>query len=85
MLRAITVLALAVLMAGCPKQGAAKYRPEDLENNPAANFQSGLDLVQRPDKKTGAVDYVTAYDRFNKAANLGAGPKASFNAGWVAE
>lgn len=85
-MRILTTFSLITLLAGCPKGGGTtKFKPEDLENNPAANFQSGLDLLQHPDKKTGAVDYATAYDRFNKAANLGAGPKASFNAGWVAE
>src|SRR5688500_520020 len=82
-----TLLLTMTLLAGCPKGGGKPqtYSEEELSRNPAANFQAGLDIIQRPDKKTGFVDYQAAYDRFNASANLNGGAKASFNAGWVAE
>lgn len=79
-------LASLLLLVGCGKGGGkSSFSDEELAANPAANFQAGVTVVQSPDKKTGAVDYTAAYTRFNAAANLGAGPKASFNAGLAAE
>lgn len=79
-------MAALLALAGCPKGGKGPKIDEGaLETNPAANFQVGLNLLQNPDKKTGAIDYQTAYTRFSAAENLGGGAKASFNAGWVAE
>jgi tetratricopeptide (TPR) repeat protein len=94
-MRTSFVLAFVALLAlpGCPKGGGAvglgggdqKFTTAQLETDPRANFQSGVNFLMNPDKKTGLVDYNTAYQRFNAAANLGAGPKASYNAGWTAE
>ena len=86
-------LAFALLgtltLAGCPKGSgggtAVTYDEETLATNPAANFHKGLSIVQTPDKKTGEVNYAEAYSYFAKAADLGGGAKASFNAGWTAE
>jgi tetratricopeptide (TPR) repeat protein len=83
-------VSLAILglfaLAGCPKSGGGGgWSEEDLATNPAANFQKGLSILQNPDRRTGAVDYDTAFKSFNASANLGGGPKASFNAGWTAE
>mgnify|MGYP003884343961 CR=1 FL=1 len=84
----MAVTLAASLLAGCGggKGGKIqKFTDEDLATNPAANFQKGLQTLQNPDKKTGAVDYNEAFNRFNASANLGGGAKAHFNAGWVAE
>jgi tetratricopeptide (TPR) repeat protein len=78
-------LVLGLALTGCPKGGKPKVDAEALATNPAANFQQGLYLIQNPDKKTGAVDYGSAYNFFAASENLGGGAKASFNAGWVAE
>ncbi len=78
----------ASLFAGCggSKGGKIqKFTEADLATNPAANFQAGLQILQNPDRKTGAVDYQQAFQHFNASANLDGGPKAHFNAGWVAE
>lgn len=83
-LSAATVLALAMgLGTGCPpKDNNALSEEQALD--PAANFQSGVTILQNT-TRVGGVDYATAYDRFLKAEQLGAGKKASFNAGYVAE
>jgi len=81
----LAILGLLTL-SGCPKGGSGGgWSEEELATNPAANFQKGLSTLQTPDRKTGEVDYASAYNNFNAAANLGGGPKASFNAGWSAE
>jgi tetratricopeptide (TPR) repeat protein len=73
-------------LTGCPKGGSGGgWSEEELATNPAANFQKGLSVLQNPDRKTGEVDYATAYQSFNASANLGGGAKAAFNAGWTAE
>ncbi len=79
----LVALVAAFLTVGCGKK--AKTNIDMDSNNPKVNFQGGLDVLQTPDRKTGAVDYETAYTLFNKAANLGAGKAAHFNAGWTAE
>lgn len=80
----IVGLVAAFLTVGCG--GKKVNKAVDMEsNNPKVNFQQGLDQLQNPDRKTGAVDYELAYTMFNKAANLGAGKSASFNAGYSAE
>lgn len=87
-MRTLTAFVLALsLLSACPKGGGKPqtFSEEELSRNPAANFQAGVDILTHPDKRTGAVDYASAYNRFNASANLGGGPKASFNAGWVAE
>lgn len=76
------VIALAGLVACGPKRPA---QPTAEETNPAVFFQSGVDLTQNPDKKTGAVNYEQAYKNFVRAAELKGGKHAHFNAGWVAE
>jgi len=82
-----TLMILSLLVAaGCSKGGAKPeaFTEEDLLTNPAANFQKGLSALT-PDRKTGAVDYTTAYNSFVASSNLGGGAKAAFNAGWSAE
>lgn len=81
----VFALAGMLTLVGCPKGGGKGYTEADLASNPAANFQRGLSVLQSPDRKTGQVDYQTAYSFFNAAVNLGGGPKAAFNAGWTAE
>lgn len=78
-------LTSTLLLSGCPKSGGGKWTEEDLATNPAANFHKALSYLQNPDKKTGIVDYGSAYTYFAKSADLKGGPKASFNAGWTAE
>lgn len=76
----------AMTLTGCPKGGKTKgFSEEELASNPAANFQAGLDILQSPDRRTGAINYQGAYERFNAAQNLNGGAKAAFNAGWTAE
>ena len=67
----------ALALTGCPRSGKpTSYSEEELATNPAANFQSGLSLLQNPDQaRPGAVDYETAFQRFNASANLGGGPQ----------
>ncbi len=87
-MRILTILSLAGIfgLAACSKSGKTDtFSEEQLATNPAANFASGVITLQSPDRKTGAVDYALAYKRFNASANLGGGPRASFNAGWVSE
>jgi tetratricopeptide (TPR) repeat protein len=74
-------------LTGCPKSssGGVEYDEEALATNPAANFHKGMSVINSPDKKTGEVDYSSAYAYFAKSADLGGGAKAAFNAGWIAE
>jgi tetratricopeptide (TPR) repeat protein len=87
-LRIATVLVMltsAVLPACGPKTTTSKgWDEETMGQDPTANFDNGVYLLSNPDK-TGAVDYTTAYQRFDKAAALGAGAKAHYNAAYVAE
>lgn len=50
----------------------------------APAFAAGLQALEHPDR-SGAVDYDSAYEAFARAVELGGGPHASFNAGWVAQ
>lgn len=80
------LLLAATFVVGCgPKKSASTSMTEEqLAMDPAANFTLGMEALQ-PDRK-GVVDYESAYTFFNKAAEeLNGGPKAHFNAGWVAE
>ena len=79
-------LASAFSLVGCSKTGKTqKFSEEEMETNPAANFVRGMEVLNKADRKTGQVDYPTALIYFQKSSALGGGPKASFNAGWVAE
>ena len=53
--------------------------------DPKIVFQDAVLVLQTPDNKTGEVDHTAAYNAFVRAAELGAGPRASFNAAWTAE
>ena len=79
-----SLLALALGVTACGPKNNAGALSEEMALDPVANFQSGLMILQTPDRD-GVIDYTTAYDRFMKAEQLGAGAKASFNAGWAAE
>ncbi len=76
-------LALSLSVSGCGGKKAIALT-EEQANDPAANFQTGITVLQTPDRD-GVIDYAAAYDWFLKAEQLGAGAKGSFNAGWVAE
>ncbi len=76
-------LALSLSVSGCGGKKAIALTEAEA-NDPVANFMNGLSVLQTPDRD-GVVDYATAYTRFQDAERLGAGPKASFNAGWIAE
>lgn len=80
------VLMGGILLGGCPKSGpkGPSFSEEDLASKPDANFAMGLARLKTPDK-AGVVDYRSARDYFAKAAELGGGAKAHFNAGWAAE
>lgn len=81
---------MMALVAGLALFGCKKTTPggtwdeETMGQDPIANFQNGVFILQSPDKN-GIVDYTTAYTRFNTAAQLGAGAKASYNAAWTAQ
>lgn len=79
-----TTLALALGTVACGPKNNAGTLTEEQATDPVANFQSGLMVLQTPTRE-GTIDYATAYDRFLKAEQLGAGAHASFNAGWAAE
>jgi tetratricopeptide (TPR) repeat protein len=79
------VLALAMVVglgAGCPKK-VPTLSLEDAQN-PTINFQTGVTTLTTPNRE-GVIDYALAYERFVTAESLGAGKKASYNAGYVAE
>jgi tetratricopeptide (TPR) repeat protein len=63
------------LLAGCPRDRS----PEGFVD-PRAPFEAGVALLQqeRP-------DYEAAYLKFVEAEAAGAGPRASYDAGWVAQ
>ncbi len=84
MIRTLTFATVLLLSACGAKTKPQAFSEEDLSSNPAANFQAGVNALT-PDRKTGAVDHESAYQRFNASANLGGGPKASYNAGKAAE
>ncbi len=77
------LLLSAVLLGGCPKNSGPKLSEEE-SARPKPNFDAGLQVVKTP-SKNGAIDYAGAYKFFNKAAELGGGKTAHFNAGWTAE
>lgn len=92
MRNSILALFTVLSLAGCPKNGGNvglgggnQSQFKNLETDPKENFESGVTYLSNPDAKTGLIDYSTAYSRFNKAVELGAGPKAMYNAGWTAE
>ena len=73
----------AALLTGCPKNNGG-VDLEALATDPTWNFTEGVKATT-PDRK-GNVDWAAAYEFFRKSADeLNGGPKASFNAGWVAE
>lgn len=76
---AIGLLGLVTVTTGCPKKGPA-FDPMD----PRANFVQGVNVLEKPDR-SGRIDYEAAYAFFRDSASLGGGPRADFNAGWVAE
>jgi tetratricopeptide (TPR) repeat protein len=81
------VLVGAMALAGCPKGGkgpTAVELDEERMNDPAYVFEAGKAALI-PDRR-GAINYGQAYELFTKSADaLNGGPKAHFNAGWVAE
>ena len=56
-----------LLLMGCPKKN--KYGAAD-DSNPKYHFVKGVDLLNAPDKKTGAIDYAGALELFNRATTL---------------
>lgn len=70
-------------LLGCPKQSV----PGEGDNvNPQAQFVQGVKALQKLDRKTGEVDYATAFAYFQSAVNLKPDfANASYNAGWSAE
>lgn len=83
------LLAFSLLTtAACKKGGGGAKGPAELSEDqalkPGPNFDNGLATLKSPDK-AGNVDYGAAYNYFDKAATLGGGAKAHFNAGWTAE
>ena len=70
-------------LLGCPKQPI----PGEGDNlNPQVEFVQGVKTLQKLDRKTGAVDYATAFAYFQSAVNLKPDfANAAYNAGWSAE
>lgn len=72
----------ASFLLGCPKKGPVE--PEGL--NPQVEFVQGVKKLQTPDRKTGEIDYATAFAFFQSAVNLKPDfANAAYNAGWTAE
>ena len=45
-----------------------------------------IKLLKTPDRRTGAIDYTTAYNHFHQASQLNPSfPNAHYNAAWTAE
>jgi tetratricopeptide (TPR) repeat protein len=81
-----TLIAGVLLTTGCGKTGKTqRFSEEELASNPAANFVRGMEVLNKPDRKTGEVDYLSARTFFQTSEALGGGSKASFNAGWTSE
>jgi tetratricopeptide (TPR) repeat protein len=68
-----------VLLSGC-----LPHRVSPPPVDARASFEAGVALLQRPGRD-GVPDYEAAYLRFVEAEQAGAGPRASYDAGWVAE
>ena len=72
----------ASFLLGCPKKNPTE--PEGL--NPQVEFVQGVKKLQTPDRKTGEIDYATAFAFFQSAVNLKPEfANAAYNAGWAAE
>jgi tetratricopeptide (TPR) repeat protein len=80
------LLLAGLTIVACGPKGAAVtgWDEETMGQDPTANFENGVLILKSP-SKSGDIDYTTAYQRFDRAATLGAGAKAHFNAGWTAE
>jgi len=85
-LLAFALVGSLALATGCPPKDTKleSFTEEQLAIDPVANFRYGVQLLENP-RRSGAIDYEEAYRRFRDAAEMGAGPKAHFNAAWVAE
>jgi len=83
---AVALVGSIALATGCPPKETRleTFTEEQLAIDPVANFRYGVQLLENP-SRSGAIDYEEAYRRFRDAAEMGAGPKAHFNAAWVAE
>jgi tetratricopeptide (TPR) repeat protein len=78
------LLLSSLLLIGCPKQTTGPTVDEEQMSNPAYVFEAAKAALQ-PDRR-GVINYETSYEYFRKCAeDLNCGPKAHFNAGWVAE
>ena len=80
---ALMLVAASLTLGGCPKKTKTVSLSEDDAADPTRNFSAGIESLV-PDRK-GEVNYVAAYDFFDKAATLSNSKKAHFNAGWTAE
>ena len=82
----LLLLAFAVgapaLVTGCgPKTDVPEITDETTD--PGQLFDAGVAMLKSPDRD-GQLDYAAAYDAFARSAANGGGPKAEYNAGWVA-
>jgi tetratricopeptide (TPR) repeat protein len=69
---------------GCPKGGNAPGQGDNL--NPNMEFQQGIKSLQKIDRKSGQVDYDTAFQYFQSAVNLKPDfANAAYNAAWTSE
>ena len=79
-----TLIAGVLLTTGCGKTGKTqRFSEEELASNPAANFVRGMEVLNKPDRKTGEVDYLSARTFFQTSGALGGGARrpASTQAG----
>ena len=80
MLSTLTLSFALSLLIGCGPKRA------EMTDNPRQEFVTGVSILRTADRKTGAVDYEAAYERFWKASELDPNfHQAHYNAGWAAE
>ena len=64
----LSLLLSSAFLLGCPKSGNAPGEGDNL--NPNIEFQQGIKTLQKVDRKSGLVDYGTAFKYFQSAVNL---------------
>lgn len=80
----LSFLLSSAFLLGCPKSGNAPGEGDNLDPN--MEFVQGIKTLEKVDRKTGAVDYGTAFKYFQSAVNLKPDfANAAFNAAWTSE
>lgn len=80
----LSFLLSSAFLLGCPKSGNAPGEGDNLDPN--MEFVQGIKTLEKVDRKTGTVDYGTAFKYFQSAVNLKPNfANAAFNAAWTSE